>query len=305
MNDKPLVLLVDDTPTNLHVLIRSLQDDYRVKIATSGAKALEIAQSADKPDLILLDVMMPEIDGYEVCRRLKENPATHRIPIIFVTALDNPSDEERGLNLGAEDYVTKPFAMPVVRARVRNHIRFKQTVELLESMAFIDGLTCLSNRRHFDQTLDTEWKRSLRNGEPLALILADVDNFKKYNDHFGHGKGDECLKKVAKAFAESVNRPGDVVARYGGEAFVAILPNTDSMGAAVIAEKFRNRVIELALASAPGANMPVVTVSVGCASSSLSTGDAAALPLPALVESADQALYRAKQNGRNRVEVNG
>lgn len=194
---KPMILIVDDTPANIQVLAENLIKDYRIKVATSGKAALEMLVNAPLPDLILLDVMMPEMDGYAVCRHLKAHPPTSSIPVIFVTALNASSDEERGLNLGALDYITKPFYLPVVKARIRNHIRLKQTADLLEAMAWIDGLTGIANRRRFDQALENEWKRALRNQWPLAAILVDVDFFKAYNDNHGHGAGDLCLKQVA------------------------------------------------------------------------------------------------------------
>ncbi len=297
MDSKPRILIVDDTPINIHVLVQALQADYHVKVATNGQRALAIAQSAEKPDLILLDVMMPEMDGYEVCRRLKDSPATKNIPVIFVTALDTAHNEEMGLDLGAADYITKPFVLPIVRARVRNFIAFKQNFDLLESLAFIDGLTRLANRRRFDQAIEVEWKRALRSGTSLSVVFADIDNFKKYNDHFGHGKGDECLAKVATVFSKTFCRPGDIAARYGGEEFVAILPETDTDGAAEVAERFRAGVYALSLPAAPSANAPCVTVSVGYASACLNRDHTVA----ALVEEADKALYRAKEGGRNRI----
>lgn len=297
MNSKPRILIVDDTPTNIHVLVQALQDNYHVKVATSGQLALAVARSAEKPDLVLLDVMMPEMDGYEVCRRLKDDPATKRIPVIFVTALDTPHDEEKGLDIGASDYITKPFVLPIVRARVRNFIAAKQNLDMLESLAFVDGLTRLANRRRFDDAIEVEWKRALRSGAPLSVVFADIDHFKKYNDHFGHGKGDECLARVARAFSGSFTRAGDVAARYGGEEFVAILPETDTAGAAEVVERFRAAVLALSLPAAPAASAPVVTVSVGYASARLSPGNTMA----SLLEAADQALYRAKEGGRNRI----
>lgn len=294
---KPLILITDDTPSNIHILLQELKSDYRIKVATNGELALEIANGPDKPDLILLDVIMPGMDGFEVCKRLKSNPDTHHIPVIFLTALGSSTDEEKGLDLGAADYITKPFVLPVLRARVRNQIALKRSIDLLETLAFLDGLTRLNNRRSFDEALDTEWKRARRSGLPLSLLFADIDHFKKLNDHFGHGHGDICLTRVAECLSETVMRPADFVARYGGEEFVALLPETDELAARDIAERFRKSVEQLGIRQAPGLDQTFVTVSVGCASRLPQTEGSPIL----LVEAADMALYRAKREGRNRV----
>jgi len=194
---KPLILIVDDTPTNIQVSAENLIKDYRVKVAASGEAALEAIALQGPPDLILLDVMMPDMDGYEVCRRLKNDSQTSAIPVIFVTALNGGEDEERGLNLGAMDYIAKPFYLPVVKARIRNHMRLKQMTDMLEAMAWMDGLTGIPSRRRLDQVLENEWKRAQRNHLPLAAIMVDVDYFKADIDCHGHGTGDICLKLVA------------------------------------------------------------------------------------------------------------
>lgn len=294
---KPLILIVDDTPSNIHVLAQTLLADYRIKIAPNGRIALDLAKLTEKPDLVLLDVMMPDIDGYEVCKRLKENEATKRIPVIFVTARDKTGDEEHGLNLGAVDYITKPFDHSIVRARVRNHIALKLNSDLLESLAFIDGLTRIGNRRRFDDVLSSEWRRAARNRTPFSLVLMDIDKFKHYNDHYGHGAGDECLRKVAGAISSCLLRPGDIAARYGGEEFGVVLPETGYEGAYGIAERIRSAVESLGIAHAPAAKNPYVTISAGCITVTPSlTGDP-----QMFLAAVDQLLYRAKQEGRNRV----
>ncbi|MCQ8182807.1 diguanylate cyclase [Methylomonas sp. SURF-1] len=292
---KPLILIVDDTPTNIQVLAENLIQDYRIKVAASGAAALAAIAAQGAPDLILLDVMMPEMDGYEVCRHLKANPQTSSIPVIFVTALNDASDEERGLNLGALDYITKPFYLPVVKARIRNHIRLKQATDMLEAMAWIDALTGIPNRRRFDQTLDNEWKRAQRSQAPLAAILADIDYFKAYNDHHGHGAGDECLKRVAGCVAAAASRPGDLAARYGGEEFVILLPETDTAGALRIADQLRGDIEAQHILHRNSAVSDSITVSLGAA---------ALIPQPGqapteLLDAADRQLYLAKGAGRN------
>jgi diguanylate cyclase (GGDEF)-like protein len=297
---KGTLLIVDDMPTNIRVLANLLKDEYLVQVANSGHKALEIAQGSTPPDLILLDIVMPEMDGYEVCRALKNHPASKRIPVIFISSLDEVSDEARGLNLGAVDYISKPFHAEIVRARVRNQMSLKLTTDLLESMSYIDGLTQVANRRYFDTTLQRELRRLARSGKPLGLILLDIDHFKAFNDNYGHGKGDECLIKVAAALRQVIARPADLLARYGGEEFVAILPETDEQGVCRIAEAMRAAVEAL---DYPHAYSPVadhVTISVGYLAAEV-TPDAA----PTLLEQVDAALYAAKRQGRNRVVLGG
>ncbi|MDP2806082.1 MAG: diguanylate cyclase [Gallionellaceae bacterium] len=295
--NSPLILIVDDTPTNIQVLAEALRMDYRVRVAGGGKAAFEIIAKVGAPDLILLDVMMPDMDGYEVCRRLKQAPETKNVPVIFVTAKADALDEEYGLSLGAVDYIAKPFHLPIVAARVRNHINLKIKTDLLESQAMLDGMTNIPNRRRFDETLESEWKRSLRSGAQLSLVMADIDYFKRYNDNYGHGVGDECLKKVAASLALSVERPSDLAARYGGEEFVMILPETDIAGARAIAEHFRSRVESLHIPHEHSDASSSVTVSVGVASV---VPNADMLPAE-LLKKADEMLYQAKESGRNRV----
>lgn len=294
---RPMILIVDDVPINVQILAEVLSSVYQIKVASNGADALKIAQS-QQPDLILLDVMMPEMDGFEVCRRLKADKSTHKIPVIFVTAKNAESDEELGLNLGAVDYITKPFVIPVAKARIRNHIRLKQQADLLESLSLIDALTDIPNRRRFDEALVSEWKRAIRDATPLSLLMIDIDHFKQYNDYYGHGAGDVCLQMVAAELAKGVVRPGDLVARYGGEEFVVILPETNRESALQIAERLRERIEKKALPHVYPSAESVVTISVG-----VSTQDN--IPeyfLPNILnDAADNALYRAKESGRNRV----
>ena len=300
MNDtpqRPTILIVDDVPTNVQILAEALSPLYRIKVASNGLDALYIARRTPHPDLILLDVMMPDMDGFEVCRQLMQDQETHKIPVIFVTAKSGESDEELGFNLGAVDYIAKPFVIPIVKARIRNHIRLKQQADLLESLSLLDALTQIPNRRRFDETLTSEWRRATRDETALSLIMIDIDHFKKYNDFFGHGCGDSCLQKVAVELCNSVNRPSDLVARYGGEEFVVILPDTDLSSALKIAERMRRHIEMLALPHAyPEAS--IVTISVGVATQTNITGE---LSAKILCDAADKALYLAKDSGRNRV----
>lgn len=290
------ILVVDDSPMNIKILHEILHGEYRVLFATSGAEALTTVAAA-LPDLILLDIMMPEMDGYEVCRRLKDDPRTRRIPVIFVTALADQEDEAKGLALGAIDYISKPVNQAVVRARVKNHLELKKYQDFLQNLALLDGLTGIANRRNFDERLAAEWKRAKRNRLPLSLLLLDVDYFKLYNDHYGHAEGDECLRRIAAVLRQGTTRPADLAARYGGEEFVILLPETDRKGAAVTAEKVMATVTELAIPHAYSKVASHVTVSIGATSL---TPNEERTP-EQLVKAADQALYQAKEQGRNRV----
>jgi diguanylate cyclase (GGDEF)-like protein len=292
------VLIVDDQPANIHALAALLKKDYRILTATRGEKALELAARTPPPDLILLDIVMPDMDGHEVCARLKNDEATKAIPIIFVTALGEEQDEEHGLNLGAADYISKPFSPAIVRARVRNQINLKLRTDRLEQVAMQDGLTQIPNRRHFDQKLREEWGRLTRNGQSLSLLMIDIDQFKLYNDHYGHGAGDECLRQVAQALYQVPQRPTDLVARYGGEEFAAVLPETDEAGAGHLAQRLLEAVRALGIEHAYSDVAPHVTISVGVATHSPRQPKRDA---EALKQSADRALYQAKSQGRNRL----
>jgi diguanylate cyclase (GGDEF)-like protein len=294
------LLIVDDQPANIHALAKLLKDDYRIITATSAAKALELARRDPTPDLILLDILMPEQDGYAICRELKADETTHAIPVIFVTALDQAQDEAKGLQLGAADYISKPFNPAIVRARVHNQVSLKLKTDLLEQIALQDGLTEIPNRRYFDRKLAQEWNRQPRHQQPLSLLMIDIDHFKPYNDHYGHGAGDGCLRRVAQALQEVPARSADLVARYGGEEFVALLPDTDAVGARAVAEEMRAAVHALAIAHAYSPVSDHITLSIG-GSTHQPPSQHPAMDAEALKRAADQALYQAKTQGRDRV----
>jgi len=293
-NNKPTLLIVDDIAINLGMISDLLHDEYHIKVAKTGAKALEIANLEEQPDLILLDVKMPEMDGYEVCRQLKSNPYTSNIPVIFLTAKNNQRDEEFGLNLGAVDYIYKPYNPAIVKIRVRNHINLKLKSDWLEELSMVDGLTHIPNRRFYETEYDKYFKEASRSQESLFLMMIDVDDFKLYNDNYGHGKGDECLKKVANALNNNLNRPTDFIARYGGEEFVVLLRDIDEAGAKILAQKLIDGVSALNLEHAFSTVTPFVTISVGMAqfNDHQSKKD--------LLKEADDALYQAKSEGKNR-----
>ena len=290
------VLVVDDVPDNVKLLAYELADHgYEVTTAVDGVRALELARSG-APDVVLLDVMMPGLDGIEVCRRLKADPRTRPIPVIMVSARDLEEDIVRGLDAGAHDYVTKPFTLPIVLARVRSAARAKADHDLIAAMnqrlaelAITDGLTGLRNHRHFRESLAAALGMADRHGLPCSVVLVDVDHFKSYNDTFGHPAGDEVLRRVATLLRDQARRE-DTVARYGGEEFAALLPGTVAEGANQFAERVRADIAEHPWP------LRAVTVSVGVATTGLAARGAAEL-----VELADRALYHSKRSGRDRV----
>jgi diguanylate cyclase (GGDEF)-like protein len=293
------ILIVDDVPDNIRVLSSMLAEEgVEISSATSGQRALKIAERYP-PDLVLLDIMMPEMDGYEVCRKMKADPLLRGVPIIFITALSDAQSEIQGLELGAADYITKPFNETIVKLRVKAHLEIKFQREFLDNLSRLDGLTGIPNRRAFDEQLDVEWRRATRSGEILGLMMVDVDFFKRYNDANGHLAGDDCLRKIALALHEAINRAGDFVARFGGEEFVALLPSTDTRALRIVAESMRAAVEKLAVPHTDSPLSPWVTVSVGGAT--LRPPKDAETKL--LIGLADQQLYLAKQSGRNRVCV--
>lgn len=285
------VLIVDDQPANVHVLAEALGNEHELIVAGSARRALELAPSAD---LVLLDVLMPDMDGLEVCRRLKADEATKRIPVIFVTALEQTENETQGFDAGAVDYIVKPINPAIVRARVRTHLELKAARDLLERMAAQDALTGLANRRRFDEAAREEWRRSMRFSQVLTLAFADVDHFKAFNDRHGHGGGDTCLRLVAEALQRLCRRPGELAARYGGEEFVFLLPGIDPEGA----RRFVQRVLD-----AVSAVQVEGLTQTGALSVSVGAVTLIPSPLNSLedaIRAADEGLYTAKEAGRRR-----
>lgn len=297
--EKPTVLIVDDMTTNLLILSDLLKDEYQIKIAKNGQKALDIVHSSDEVDIILLDIMMPDIDGYEVCRELKSNPKTKNIPIIFVTAKDNDADEEYGLNLGAIDYITKPFNKAIVRLRIRNHLELKLKSDLLEELSMYDGLTHIPNRRFFDEVFQSTYKEVKRENKSLAVMMIDIDFFKLYNDNYGHGKGDEALKKVAQALQITLKRPTDLVARYGGEEFVILLKDISEENVKKVALNLLQAVQELQITHEYSKVEQIVTISIGVAYKTASS----LINKIELLICADEALYDVKRTSRNSYHI--
>ena len=290
------ILVVDDQPINIQVIFQVLGGDYNILMATSGKQAIKVCQD-NLPDLILLDVMMPEQDGLETCRQLKADKILADIPVIFVTGLQHQTDEDSCWEAGGVDFIQKPFNANTLRNRVKVHLTLKRQADLLRSMAYLDGLTGIYNRRYFDDLLQNQLAQHRRKHSPLAILLVDIDHFKKFNDTFGHLTGDDALRKVAKALKRSCSRPGDVVARYGGEEFVVLLADTDANGAVSVAKKMLKNVTELAITH-PHSATGSVSISIGIA-----IADKADAYSAEVIERADQQLYLSKQRSRNTYSV--
>ncbi|BDX08584.1 GGDEF domain-containing response regulator [Planctobacterium marinum] len=291
------VLIIDDDSYFLEMASEALSDICDVETYRNPQKGLKRAMQDPAPDLIILDVIMPTMSGYQICRELKQNTKTFNIPVIFVSSLEQISEITRCFDLGAVDFIGKPVQMPLLLAKVKNHLMMKLQRDMLEELATKDPLTGLDNKRSYDQTLQNEWKRASRDKSPLSLVVCDIDFFKKYNDHYGHGQGDSCLKKVANSIYKTANRSADLVARIGGEEFAIILPNVDKQGAWRVAN---NVLVNLRNKQLPHAKSEIhkyVTLSVGVATVMPDYKESPEL----LFEAADAAMYDAKQNGRNRV----
>ncbi|MCT7635904.1 diguanylate cyclase [Aliarcobacter butzleri] len=296
---KPTILVVDDMTTTLLLLHDLLKDTYEVKIAKSGTKALEILESPNDIDLILLDIEMPDINGYDVCKRIKNNETIKNIPIIFITGRTSQEDEEYGLNLGAIDYITKPFNKAIVKLRIKNYLNLKIKNDMLEKLSMYDGLTNIRNRRFFDETFEKTFSEIKRDKKSLAVLMIDIDFFKPYNDNYGHGQGDETLRKVAKALEKTIKRASDFVARYGGEEFVILLKDINKDGVEAVANNLLNAVRELKITHEFSKIENYVTISIG-ASFYNSNSDITKLEL---LLKADEALYNVKNSGRNNFAI--
>lgn len=319
------ILIVDDRPENLLTLEHLLESpDLNIVRATSGQEALGLLLDHDFA-LVLLDVQMPDMDGFETAELMRGNKRTRHIPIIFVTANHTESKHIfRGYDSGAVDYLFKPLDAQMLLCKVRIFLEIHRQRQALQAktreldarivqlhqlqteleeknrqlqlLSSLDGLTGIPNRRQFDEMLGIEWNRMARERLPLSLVILDVDHFKLYNDRYGHLAGDSCLRRVATALAGLLRRPADMVARYGGEEFAAILPGTGLEGAQVVAESMRQAVANLGIEHQDSPVHSVVTVSLGLS---------AVVPLPGcapadLLQAADHGLYQAKQEGRDR-----
>ena len=308
-------LVIEDSKSSLNLLCKYIQKIGITPIpAETGAKGIELFVQ-ERPDLVLLDILMPDIDGFEVARQIRQLEApSDWTPIIFLSSLSKDRDIEMGIAAGGDDYLLKPISEIVLAAKIRamqRIIQMRQSLlvltrkldaanQELRRLSSLDGLTGIANRRHFDEVLMREWRRAMRNGEEVAVLMCDIDYFKPFNDSYGHQVGDECLKAVAHILQSQLRRPGDLVARYGGEEFAVVLPDTDVAGALQVAENLRAAVEALRITHRYSAAANVVTISVGVSTYQPRRGDA---QWSALLKAADEALYRSKQAGRNRVSL--
>lgn len=295
-----LVLVVDDLSLNLQIVGTILeQEGYGTTFATSGKQALERISRAN-PDLILLDLMMPEMDGLQLCKHIQINWNSEDIPIIFLTASHEKKHLLEAFNRGAVDYITKPFNAPELLARVKTHLELKHTrdelkkaLAELEKLATTDSLTCVANRGHLLAMGEQEFSRARRYQRPLSVLMLDIDRFKQINDNYGHAMGDEALKAIARAIADSL-RKGDCLGRFGGEEFVVFLPETDLAAAMKIGDRIRLTIAEISFFS--DENSWQITASIGVAAYTFQDET-----IDDLIKRADKALYCAKHQGRDRV----
>src|SRR6056297_1173552 len=262
MDKMQTILIVDDVTQNIVILNNTLKDDYNTLFAKSGEEALKIAKE-NKPDLILLDVMMPGMNGFEVCSELKRDDVLKNIPVIFVTALNDTVNESEGLNLGAVDYIRKPYNIDIVKLRVRNHLQMKSYRDELIKLSNTDRLTAIPNRRAIMDSFERELKRAIRNQLPIGFIMLDIDFFKNYNDNYGHIAGDVTLYEVAQAISRNLRRPADMAGRYGGEEFLCVLPNTDKEGVMKISNDMLKSVSDLKIPHNFSECSDVITISIG------------------------------------------
>ncbi len=300
-NKKQKILIVDDNKINNELLTKALEKDYELVLFYSGKKALEYFKE-DIPDLVLLDIMMPDLNGYDLLKEMKKDVETKDIPVIFLTAMSDTKYEEYGLELGAIDYITKPYSIPIIKTKIRNHLISLKNLEELKIDSFEDSLTKISNRRMFEKEFEKVVLDSKENKYSISVLMIDIDYFKKFNDTYGHLEGDEILFKVAQTLVKVMKRKEDFVARWGGEEFIGLLKNLDPKEASLMGEKVRDSIEKLMIAHKSSdlvneSGERFLTVSVGVATLD---GDKD-INYENIVEQADKALYMAKKSGRNKV----
>jgi len=305
--EKPTLLLVDDERLHINILNNMLKESYEIKVALNGRQAVERAISFPQPDLILLDVQMPDWDGFKVLTLLQKDTRTSGIPVIFITAMDSEDDETKGFELGAVDYITKPFSPAIVNARIKIHLKLlRQKCELQEmhqqvlALSITDELTGIANRRRFNEFLEQEWTRACRVESSLGLLMMDIDYFKLYNDHYGHNGGDKCLKQIADTLRIQVIRSPDLLARYGGEEFACVLPGVNLEELHKIGQAILDAIRALAIAHDKSDVADIVTLSIGgtVIKPNLENGNS-----EELIKMADDLLYKSKQKGRNTMTI--
>ncbi|MCL1823983.1 MAG: diguanylate cyclase [Oscillospiraceae bacterium] len=282
------ILIVDDEKSNLDVLIHVLKNDYTVYPAKSGEAALKRAADII-PDLILLDIIMPDMNGFEVLVQLKNDELTEHIPVIFITGLSNAEDEKRGLVLGAADYITKPFNNEIVKARVKTQIQIVKQLRVIEEFGMIDEITLIPNRKSFDVQLNLEWARAIREKNPVSLIMIDIDEFDNFKNTYGRDESDELLMKAANVIKNTLKRTTDIMTRYGGTVFAIILSNTPKEGAVKVAEEIKKNADKITFDE----KEEKITFSIGASTMTPTKDDT----ISCFVLQADRNLYKAKEKG--------
>ena len=292
------VLIIDDVALNREFIAAELDQLCLLLQAATAEQGWQLA-CAELPDLILLDVRLPGMNGFELCEKLKQEPLTKHIAIIFLTALNSTVDEETGLNMGAVDFIRKPFTPTILRARVRNHLLLQQQRKQLAMWSWRDGLTGIANRRRFDQDLAQQWQHAQLAERPIGLLLLDIDYFKAFNDSYGHQAGDAVLRQVAEALQEEVQPQRHLLARYGGEEFVCLALGINQRDLGQLAARLCEVIRQLAIEHQASQVAEHITISIGGVSTIPDPQESAA----AFVELADQRLYESKNLGRDRFTV--
>lgn len=292
------ILIVDDEPINCEIMEHMLGSLYQVSSVYSGEEAIAVCHSDNRPDLVLLDIMMGGMSGIETCRAIKTNDYTANIPIIFITAVQDEQQQTACWDAGGVDFVVKPVNGIELRNRVRAHLTHKLQTDLLLTLTYVDKLTGAYNRHYLDDVQPKLEKISKRNKSPLSILMIDIDWFKLYNDHFGHVKGDRCLRVVADEIVDVLQRPADLLVRFGGEEFMGLLVDTDNKGAIHVAEKILER-IKTKNIDHPKSQFSRISVSIGVATL---IGKDSKSKFSDVIQIADNNLYEAKSLGRNQVK---
>ena len=287
------ILTIDGNDDTLDTIEPIFGSSHTILTSNTGEEGIAMAIT-NLPHIILLGAELPDMAGYEVCKRLKTNEETRRIPVVFLTEKKGAVVEVTALGAGASDFITKPVDPMIVEARILNHLSQKRQLDELEKLSVVDGLTGIPNRRRFEEYINQEWKRGTRSQYPISLLMIDIDYFKNYNDTYGHQQGDESLRVVAKEIQQHLRRPSDMVFRYGGEEFSVILPDTPLDSALTLAERIRSGVEGIGLVHS-GSTYEYVTASIGIATKVPADN----YSILSLIEEADRCLYSSKNNGRN------
>lgn len=296
---KNTILIIDDSKSNILALNYILSSDYIILATKSGQNGIDISIK-QVPDLILLDIMMPDVDGFEVLRILRENPKTQDIPIIIISGLNNNQGEEKSLRLGANDYISKPFSPIIVKLRVLNQMKIINQLRAIETLSMTDPLTKIFNRRAVETRMEENWKKSVINGSHLAILIVDIDNFKNINDTYGHPYGDIILERVTEIIKNTLRRSADYVGRWGGEEFIIVLPNTNMIGAIQVGEEIRKNVSNSHKRYSDESIKSKTTISIGVYSS-IPKNTIDNTTVYNFISNADEALYQAKNTGKNKV----